>query len=1068
MTSSGAVSSLKDKFDLSSPSSAGLRGSSSGGYASSSLDRYTGRSLGSDYTPTSSKLGSGYTSDVDRSGTQSYGGAGSTYSSTWSQPTSYVPSSSRTSRADYNRSSSRDLGSSYGPSSSSQSSGTDASRAKSSYYSLTPFETRRTAKTTDLNLTPYTSRVTGDSAKPSYERQTSAGRSVSRQVSSEDAKTMPKSKTVLSDSSDSEPEPKDVSKRDPNVRYLTSRATSPMEIDRDEYDMRKKPDKNRNRLLSRTKTKTYPVGDRKRRRQLKNIHIQVDGEELDKYCGRVRINREKLAKYAAPENKYAIPRYGPSVAAIASTIDDKSSTATKGSSSSSVGGRGEGETSVSTGGEEPKGKPVLPKQSVFVPRDRKTPRNNFQDEDDVNDVPVNIRKTMASKDRNRKDEAKEEDREQGPKQSSFLERKWHQQEEAEKQEKQEKTTKQLQKQQKDKAAPADMTLKESIEKVRSWKKQLQHGSPDSGDEDENRIELYGKDEWRKKNLKNKKTNETSKDTTTLSPPRSIRSPSGSDMSEIGFLRDSSPNVEVSENLKKDKRKLVAGVPKFPLTSENIVDDEKQSNKQKQKQKQNKDRSPSPYDNLKAPSTTNQRSISPYDNLEKADGSQTGKRLLGRAFPSTESLGGFGGDVSSEDDDIRGVSSKGRRPTTLKPKVQKGSSTNSLPDLVTSSEGVRRSEFIGKLRDIDSLLGYSETEDDAKPLSDSESDSSDESSSDESSTNKRNIKKNNNNKRPVLRSGAKIVLSPVSEDKSSSTERQSVSPSRHPDDITLVGESEDIDEILDADIVPKFLGSATPETTPDSARVVTNPLLRLDITPPQIDLSSSESLLDTPVPDTPDIPLSPVPAFFGSKDSRKTQSMDQLNHQADQIGRPLQTKSKDKLRQQQQHAPPPDRTQSFGDLDDLGGLLGIANGTPRIGAQHGRVEHQADAKHQRPVHRQTTVGGIPIETLVDLSFDDTTDAVVAAPQEITTPVAKRFYPPGYCDTAIKEAIARHQSNGQVTISELVEICKKPLKRKPPWVEDEEDRRFAGYKEIDDALENMEVDIKKVGTHSQSLR
>lgn len=948
----------------------------------------------------------------------------------------------------------------------------DASRAKSSSYSLTPFETRRTAKTTDLNLTPFTSRATSDSAKPSYDRQTSGsstaandrstgGDSVSHQVSNEDTKaTKARSKVVLSDSSDSAEEPKDVSKRDPNVRYLTSRATSPMEIDRDEYDMRKKPEKNRNRLLSRTKTKTYPVGDRKRRRQLKNIHVQVDGEELDKYCGRVRINRDKLSKKAAPDNKYGVPRYGPSVAAIASTIDDKGGTTTKGSSSSSVGGRGENATSVSTGREEPKEKPVLPKQSVFVPRDRKTLKNNFRDEDDVNDVPVIIRKTTASKDR--KDEAKDEEKEQVPKQSSFLERKWQQQEEAEKQAKQERTAKQVQKSQKDKAAPVDLTLKESIEKVRSWKKQLQHGSPDSGDEDENHLEIYGKDEWRKKkNLKNKTMNDTSKDAaTTLSPPRSIRSPSGSDKSEIGFLRDSSPNVEVSESLKKDKRKLVAGVPKFPLNSENIVDDEKQIRKQKQKQ-QNKDRSPSPYDNLKGPATTNQRSVSPYDNLEKAGVNKKGKLPLGRAFPSTESLGGFGGDVSSEDDDMRGVSTKGRRPTTLKPKVQQGSSsTNSLPDLVTSSEGVRRSGFIGKLRDIDSLLGYSETEDDAKQLSDSDSDSSDEDSSDESSKNKSNGNKNNsnnnNNKRPVLRSGAKIVLSPVSEDKSSSTERQSVSPSRHPDDVTLVGESEDIDEILDADMVPKFLGSVTPETTPDSAHVVTNPLLRLDITPAQMDLSSSESLLDTPVPDTPDIPLSPVPAFFAGKDSRKTQSMDQLNHQTDQIGRPLQTISKDKLKQQ--HAPPPDRTQSFGDLDDLGGILGVANGTPRVSAQH-----QAEVKHQRPVHRQTTVDGIPIETLVDLSFDDTTDAAgVAAPQEMMTPVAKRFYPPGYCDAAIKEAIARHQTNGQVTISELVEICKKPLKRKPPWVEDEEDRRFAGYKEIDDALENMEVDMKKVGS------
>jgi len=35
------------------------------------------------------------------------------------------------------------------------------------------------------------------------------------------------------------------------------------------------PGRTRNRLLARTKTKKYPVGDRKRRRQLKDISVQV-------------------------------------------------------------------------------------------------------------------------------------------------------------------------------------------------------------------------------------------------------------------------------------------------------------------------------------------------------------------------------------------------------------------------------------------------------------------------------------------------------------------------------------------------------------------------------------------------------------------------------------------------------------------------------------------------------------------------------------------------------------------------------------------------------------------------
>ena len=86
----------------------------------------------------------------------------------------------------------------------------------------------------------------------------------------------------MSDSSDSAEEPTDPARRDPDVRYLTSRATSPMDpAERDIFLTTEKSSaaagkpKIRNRLLARTKTKKYPVGDRKRRRQLKDVSIQV-------------------------------------------------------------------------------------------------------------------------------------------------------------------------------------------------------------------------------------------------------------------------------------------------------------------------------------------------------------------------------------------------------------------------------------------------------------------------------------------------------------------------------------------------------------------------------------------------------------------------------------------------------------------------------------------------------------------------------------------------------------------------------------------------------------------------
>jgi len=52
--------------------------------------------------------------------------------------------------------------------------------------------------------------------------------------------------------------------------------------------------------------------------------------------------------------------------------------------------------------------------------------------------------------------------------------------------------------------------------------------------------------------------------------------------------------------------------------------------------------------------------------------------------------------------------------------------------------------------------------------------------------------------------------------------------------------------------------------------------------------------------------------------------------------------------------------------------------------------------------------------------------------------------------------------QVTIGQLTEICRRQRRgsRKPPWIEDEEDRRFTGYESVQEALDAMDVDCKKV--------
>jgi len=122
---------------------------------------------------------------------------------------------------------------------------------------------------------------------------------------------------------------------------------------------------------------------------------------------------------------------------------------------------------------------------------------------------------------------------------------------------------------------------------------------------------------------------------------------------------------------------------------------------------------------------------------------------------TDSLAGFGGDVSASSDDESGIartqsitsldesdswprSRRGHAEVSERGKQPAGGAavTSSLPDLVTSSEIGRRSgglsgSFIGGVRDIDSLLGFGETEDEMEVRSDEEEDSNDATNSDAS-------------------------------------------------------------------------------------------------------------------------------------------------------------------------------------------------------------------------------------------------------------------------------------------------------------------------------------------------
>ena len=150
-----------------------------------------------------------------------------------------------------------------------------------------------------------------------------------------------------------------------------------------------------------------------------------------------------------------------------------------------------------------------------------------------------------------------------------------------------------------------------------------------------------------------------------------------------------------------------------------------------------------------------RSVSPYDNLKPSKHPPEKDRpQRGKVFQSTDSLSGFNGDISASSDDESGIartqsinsleecadswprSRRGRGDGGGRSQQPGGSVTSSLPDLVTSSEIGRRTKmngsFIGGVRDIDSLLGFGETEDELEVKSDDDDNDNDTTTDDSES------------------------------------------------------------------------------------------------------------------------------------------------------------------------------------------------------------------------------------------------------------------------------------------------------------------------------------------------
>jgi len=720
--------------------------------------------------------------------------------------------------------------------------------------------------------------------------------------------------------------------------------------------------------------------------------LQVDTEEIDRLSGRVRVNRGKYSN-----------RYGNTSSTIQKPVSQSTATTAKRDRTESVPET----TPAAVETPQPQqatSQPVvpLPKQSGFVPRQRIV---SYKDDDDT--APPAAAAPTAKTKAISKQEKSENDSDvtAAPVQSCFLQRKWDKEKEKQREE-EIKMLKKKEEREQQQAAKDNISLKDSIEKVKSWKEQLVSSipakatAPKGGPSDELDINaiIGNQDEWRKK--------------------KPIGRP-GQTVANEPNDEDQRPPQSTTAGRKTAAKKTYGGVPAFPDESTIIAHDHDSSKLMVPKTRAN--RSPSPYDNLR-----NQRPSSPYDNCQTV-------------YPSMESLGGFAGDVSgsSDDESQHGTVSSSMRSQQSSKSTGRNIPLNktvasSLPDLVTSSEGGRRSpmvgggnKFIGRVQDIDSLLGFGETEDETDDVdNDYGSVMSAPSRSDVSSC--------GINGRTAANA---MPISPDEEHGPMSYTHllnSAMYSSDSQDDRIFIGDIEDIDSVFGNDLVPTSLGSSSMNAMATSP-VIQQPRgnfgapLHVVIGQQQsVDLGSSDSLLDTPVPDTPDVPLSPVPAFFlcdsKHKNDNSSMAIPSIKLQSEETGNNVDLADRS--------------SDSDDDSDDDGKSLDL-------------VDSKSNGS-RTDCDGQSVVDSVPTATLIDLDFTQESDSPDDE-DEIEN------------EAAVAAIEARQAANGQVTIGDIVEICRRVEQScKPPWIEEEEDRRFVGYNNVMEALESMDINVGKVNT------
>ena len=844
-------------------------------------------------------------------------------------------------------------------------------------------------------------------------------------------------------SSESCDEPDDPRMRNTAVTYRTSRATSPMEIDREGLsdEIPRAVRQKRRRLISRTKTKEYPRKNYKRRRDraacMFDAGVQVDTDEMDKLNGGARYIRNKLREKQQERDKPKL--YGARASSHASS-QSKQQQSRPSSGYSSYATKAEAEAKTKHA-EEKQGKPLrsklspttkeLPKQSAFRRLERPgreselapaKPDAYFYDPQSEVDL-----QTFPGSEY---DEEYEE-----PTQTSFIGR-MRQWEDEEAQEAEQEVVA---------LTPENLSLRDTINKVKTWKEQMRK-SGDSLDQ----LSPKGRQSMKK---------------------QTSRADSGS----RGPSRQPSHEVMTSDNSEDE-----CFQPRHEMLSP-------PGGRRKNQ------RSASPYDNLR-----HKRDVSPYENVSKKlpAAPRIEVHQADDMCESRDSFADYEDAMTTEDDEVGHLQDKFDRrysysgyPRPARPpstssltRLDKSTSVTSLPDLM--NENNRSGPFISSsVKDIDSFLDFDTTEDDRDLWSD-----------DEYHEIQRNRETQRQLSSSIAQSSSPEVIEEVEseekddEDDEVAQEDREERPKRKtrkdcaPDWIrqylsrnygSFIGpetgyycDYRNIDDYLGpecAGACAKYVGD-TP-TQPTQLKSPSTPKQVL----PEVVEGSCTSILDTPVPETPDVPLEPRPVFFRANSSQDpsddrgmtSQSMDNLED-LDPDGK-LSLK---RLAKKQNI----DKTKSESNLDDLDSILtSLSRPRPRRRkpldefATFNLFTREAKDDLQREVATSEKKAETPQierqeseDVLVDVS--DVTSPMSPPPQPS---IVDGVYPVDYSAEAVREAIRLELEEGTISTQQLLEICKRHVPSKPPWIVAEEERTFSGFRTIDVLLESLGVDVKKVG-------